>query len=95
VTSAADSESIELWKLINSNGRWVEPDLIGGWSVALLPQARAQRLRFALPAFLRRLERAGVREVRSRTWDRGQFEEAASSLGISHLSQFGLVRDAC
>ena len=42
VTSAADGEAITLWNLINgSDERWIEPDLVGGWTVSLRPTAHA------------------------------------------------------
>jgi hypothetical protein len=87
VTAAADAESIELWNVINGDGRWVEPDLVGGCSVALVPQARARRLREDLPALLKKLEQQGVREVVVDPWRRGPLVEEASSLGITHLYQ--------
>jgi hypothetical protein len=50
VTAAADSASIELWKLVNDEGeRWVEPALDGGWTVSILPSARAKKLRAVSP----------------------------------------------
>jgi hypothetical protein len=87
VTAAADRESIELWNLINGGGRWVEPNLVGGWVVSLSPQARAKPLRAELPALLRTLEHAGVHQVRPEMWGDVPFHEATRSLGISHLSQ--------
>lgn len=65
VTAAADGDSIALWNLMNSSGRWVEPELRGGWMITLLPSARAKRIRLELPALLRQLERSGVGEVRA------------------------------
>jgi hypothetical protein len=42
VIAAADSESIKLWKLANSGGRWLVEGLAGGWLVSLVPlSARA------------------------------------------------------
>lgn len=58
VTGAVDREATEFWNT-NVQGRWVEPDLIGGWLVHAKPNAR--RLRRDLPPFLRALERACVR----------------------------------
>jgi len=89
VTAAADADSIELWNLVNGSGRWVEPDIAGGWLVALLPQARAQRLRAELPALLDELERERVSEVRVEPWSTGRIERVASELGITHLVQSG------
>ncbi len=87
VTAAADAESIELWNLINGRGRWVEPDLAGGWSVGLRPGARVRRLRAELPILLRLLEELRVREVRRRPSRRGPFEAKAHALGITRLFQ--------
>ncbi len=90
VTAAADSESIELWNLLNGDdGRWIEPDLKGGWIVALYPSARAKRIKVELPRLLKQLEREGVREVRTLVGRSGLLEEAAAQLGISHLLQSG------
>lgn len=56
VTAAADAESIELWNLANGHGRWIEPDLLGGWMVTLAPSYRAKRLQALAPDILRQLE---------------------------------------
>jgi hypothetical protein len=87
VTAAGDAESIELWSLINGRGRWVEPDLIWGWWVAIVPHARAKRLRTDLPRLLRQLEEAGVHEVHAGQWSEGPFEAEAFDLGITHIWQ--------
>ncbi len=89
ITAAADAESIELWKLINGGGRWIDPELAGGWSVVLLPQACARRLHKELPGLLRQLEQAGVREIRVNQWHPVPFSEMAADLGISHVFQGG------
>lgn len=58
VTAAADAESIELWNIINGGGeRWIEPNLLGGWMVAVTPRCRAKRLMRELPRILRTPER--------------------------------------
>jgi hypothetical protein len=59
VTAAVDPASTELWNIVNGRGRWLEPDLAGGWGVTVKPNAR--HLRRELPPFLRSLERAGIR----------------------------------
>lgn len=90
VTAAADAESIELWNTINGDSdRWIEPELVGGWTVALLPQARARRIRAELPALLKQLEQEGIREVRPRSAHPRPYKEAISSLGIAHIFQGG------
>lgn len=54
VTSAADEATIEFWNVANGGrqGRWTEPDLVGGWSIAARPTARINKLRTALPEIL-------------------------------------------
>lgn len=42
VTAAADAASIELWKLLNGGGRWIQGGLAGGWMVSLIPTSRAR-----------------------------------------------------
>lgn len=56
VTAAADQEAIELWNLLNSGGRWIEPGLSGGWLLSLTSQCRAKALRRQAPALLAALE---------------------------------------
>jgi hypothetical protein len=89
VTAAADAESIELWKLVNQSGeRWIEPSLSGGWTVCLLPAARAKQLRNRLPLLLGELERRGIKEIgrRHRT---DRFDAVLSELGIVTAHQGG------
>jgi hypothetical protein len=61
VTSVVDAEQTELWNLVNGTGRWVEPDLAGGWGVWVTPSTRVRQLRRDLPSFLQALEQAGIR----------------------------------
>lgn len=89
VTKAADAETFAFWKLATGHGRWVEPNLDGGWTVRALPQARVRRLKAELPALLRDLEERGVKEVRPGPEGSGQSEEAAYDLGITDLYQTG------
>lgn len=56
VTAAADPEAIELWNLVNGNGRWIEPSLSGGWLLSLTPKCRARTLRREAPRLLEVLE---------------------------------------
>src|SRR5215203_5491353 len=58
VSAAVDAESTELWNIVNGQGRWMEPNLVGGWAVHVKPSAR--RLRRDLPPYLCALERAGI-----------------------------------
>jgi len=91
VTAAADGDSIALWNLMNGGGgRWIAPELAGGWMVALLPTARAKRLRDELPALLSTLERQGVSELRTVSWRRPHpLEGRALDLGVAHAHQSG------
>ena len=89
VTAAADTQSIELWNLVNGGGRWIEPGIEGGWSVVLLPRARAKRLKSELPAFLSRMEREGIKNIRVNEWHPGPYDFEASRLGITYLFQGG------
>ncbi|MGH9890667.1 MAG: hypothetical protein ACREA0_01515 [bacterium] len=89
VTAAADPQLIELWKLVNEGGRWVVPEIAGGWMVVLDPAARAGLLRAGLPKLLRSLEE-GIREVRAEEWwHPGPRDEEARALGILHVFQGG------
>jgi hypothetical protein len=92
VTAAADRESIELWRLMNeSNERWQVERLVGGWSVHVLPTARAKRLRSELPSLLLSLEQAGRRELRIDLAAHGGrlLERSARRLGVVHAFQSG------
>lgn len=90
VVAAADQASIELWKLVNSDGRWTEPELRGGWMAALLPTARARDLRHRLPSLLREFEADGIRSVEPRSGRRkSRVDERVAQLGIAHLHQSG------
>ena len=90
VTAAVDPEATVLWNLMNGDGRWIEPDLRGGWMVSLTPGARAKRVRAELPRLLRQLEDDGVAEVAVRR--RQSSDERlvlASSLGVRRMHQSG------
>jgi hypothetical protein len=87
VTAAADSASIELWKLVNDEGeRWVEPALDGGWTVSILPSARAKKLKSGLPTLLGRLESEGRRAILRRERD-PHVRRQASDLGVARAHQ--------
>lgn len=86
VTTAADADSIELWRLVNGSGqRWIVPTLRGGWMLHLEPTARAKRLLSHLPAFLLELETEGVAEIgrRGRHEAPGSVEYRARHFGIT------------
>lgn len=65
VVAAADAGAVELWNLMNGNGRWTDQRLSGGWAVTVRPGARWQILRTELPDLLLAAENAGVKEFRS------------------------------
>lgn len=87
VTSAADEATIEFWNVANGGrqGRWTEPDLVGGWSIAARPTARINKLRTALPEILRDMERNGVCEVDE--WGREAHASRLRSLGVVEAHQ--------
>ncbi len=61
VTSAADGESMAVWRELNTpDERWIEPTIADGWMVTVLPSARTKRIRAELPSLLRVLEGLGV-----------------------------------
>ncbi|MEI4274241.1 hypothetical protein TEK04_21180 [Klenkia sp. LSe6-5] len=84
VTAAADSDSVQLWKLVNGRDeRWTVPGLEGGWMLSLEPTARAKRLLKELPAFLEELEGHGVTEIgRRRAWREAPGSTEVSSPGF-------------
>lgn len=66
VTAAADSESIEVWNLVNgSEDRWIESDLLGGWMITVTPRARVKRLKNELPKLLLVLENSVAGQERA------------------------------
>jgi hypothetical protein len=89
VTAAADSASIELWRIINGGDeRWQVDGLAGGWAVSLLPTARGKVVLRCLPSFLLELEVAGVPQLRGRPGASGLSGRAAE-LGVVSASQYG------
>lgn len=88
VTAAGNAAAIELWNIVNSDSRrWIEPDLVGGWSAALLPTARARKVKAELPTLLRELEKGGIRSARRTFRESGLFHQRIVELGITHLFQ--------
>lgn len=87
VTAAANSAAIELWNLVNDEGkRWIEPGLNGGWTVSILPSAKAKKLKAGLPGLLGQLEAAGRREVLRHERDPDVRKQAAD-LGVARAHQ--------
>lgn len=90
VVAAADGASIELWNLLNGGDRWIEPGLVGGWMVSLVPTARATRLRLELPSLLAHLESEQIRSLRfRRPHPLVDLAERARRLGVTSLHQSG------
>lgn len=91
VTLAADSESIELFGLMEGGRRRIFAGLAGGWRVVLDPSARAKTLSTELQPFLAELEAAGQRsvDVEPGGVSVGTWEQRASDLGIANLFQGG------
>jgi hypothetical protein len=87
VTSVLDAPPTVLWNLLNSDGRWIDEGLAGGWAVALGPRARAKRIKAELPAFLKMLEQTGVRHVLVGSRHPGPVEQRAARLGITDMVQ--------
>jgi hypothetical protein len=90
VTAAADSQSIQLSKLIATKGRWQVPGIRGGWAVSVEPSRTVAKLLFAeLPALLFELEGAGEThvDVGPATGARGRWDARAHGLGITNLFQ--------
>jgi hypothetical protein len=92
VVAAADADSIELWNLVNSNGRRIYHQLVGGWTLSLRPTARAKQLFEQLPDFLHDLEQRDVAEVPTRRRSHlspDPDRDRAADLGIIHAFQSG------
>jgi hypothetical protein len=64
VTTAADAEQLALWRIIHDDDRWIDNTIKGGWYVEVQPSAHGRLLQGRLSAFLRRLEHAGIKELR-------------------------------
>jgi hypothetical protein len=89
VTAAADGDTIALWNLMNGNGRWIEPEIDGGWLVTLKPAARAKRIRKELPALLGELEGLQVNELVHPSDRGGELQRRAADLQITHAHHSG------
>lgn len=63
VTMAMDADAHVQWNLLNGSGRWTEPDLDGGWSAIISPNAEAKAIRRDLPALLREAEAVGLTRI--------------------------------
>lgn len=88
VTAAVDGVVHTLWKLMNGNGRWIEPRLAGGWFITLLPSARAKQLFQKLPPLLAKFEESGIDRLISLPKSHPLSVEAAD-LKIVRASQGG------
>jgi hypothetical protein len=90
VTGAVDERAAELWNVANRSGRWIAPDLVGGWFVYVDPygwRPRDARLHRDLPAFLRDLEELGVTEYPAATVRAARLEPTASRLRVVRARQ--------
>lgn len=88
VTAAADAEQVELWKLVGGRGeRWIEPSLVGGWMVRILPSTRARVLHKRLPGLLWELEHEGVSVIGARRTSADRFAASAGKLGVVEARQ--------
>ncbi len=90
VTSAADPQSIALWKLVNADDdRWIDKRLRGRWTVHVRPGTSAKRLRAELPRLLEELEQRGIRGLLPRHRVADRLSAAGADLGVTRASQFG------
>lgn len=90
VTAAADGATIELWNLVNGQGRLIIDNLHGGWMVNLSPHARVNHLRRHLPQLLRQLESESDCLLPNRGQKRSSNRTPElERLGIINLSQRG------
>ncbi|MGW1062116.1 hypothetical protein [Micromonospora rubida] len=89
VTAAADAESIALWNVVQRpDGRWIDPNLVGGWMVALHPSARVKQLRRDLPTLLAELEGCGIQEIgNDHRHRRDPYRQEAERLGVAFAHQ--------
>jgi hypothetical protein len=90
VSGAVDELAADLWNVANRNGRWIAPDLAGGWFVYVDPYARRRRgtlLHRDLPRFLRELEELGVTEYPAATVEASRLEPSAAQLHVVRARQ--------
>lgn len=90
VVAAADPDAVELWNLMNGNGRWIDNRLSGGWAVTVNPRTRWNGLRSSLPELLLCAEQSGITQIRPQP-DRltTQLDGDAAALGVQRASQSG------
>ena len=89
ITAAADSELIESRKLLNGREeRWIVPELVGGWSIHVRPNARIKRLLKELPELLLALEKDGITTI-PRPVERNELNLKADELGVVSAFQGG------
>ncbi|MET8679451.1 hypothetical protein ABZW18_18210 [Streptomyces sp. NPDC004647] len=87
VTAAADAESIELWKSMARRGRWIRDELAGGWTIELLPTARAKHVRAKLPQLLAQLEQLGITRLGETYGPAEDLVRQADALGVVFAHQ--------
>jgi hypothetical protein len=94
VTSAADGDSMALWRLMNDRDeRWIVTGLAGGWMVSLVPEARGRRVWKELPDLLLELEAQGLKELPGRpgggAHPDSHLATVAHALGVARAHQSG------
>ena len=90
VTAAADSAYVESWKIVDSDARWQDSRLVGGWKVYVLPGRKARNvkaLRAKLPPALQTLEHAGRTVVHRRALDGDPLHDTMRQLGVTWAYQ--------
>lgn len=90
VTRAMDGSVAALWKLLDRSvdGRWIVPELAGGWTVSLHPTARWKRLRDELPRLLASLEAMRRRSLDTEYDDPSDVHvRCANALGVVRADQ--------
>jgi len=89
VTAAADAQLIQSWKLLEGRGdRWIVPELVGGWSIHVRPDARIKRLLQELPGLLQALEKDRITTVPGPA-ERNELNVKADELGVVSALQGG------
>jgi hypothetical protein len=89
ITAAAAPELVESWKLLNGQDeRWIVPELVGGWSIHIRPDARVKRLLQELPRLLQALEKDGITTIPGPA-ERNDLNTKADELGVVSAFQGG------
>jgi len=87
VTAAADPAALQQWNEMNGRGRWIVPDLQGGWVVHIRTGSSRKAIDAKLPLILKELESNAVEAFEV---DRPPFtpiEQAIVELGITSALQ--------